>query len=322
MRRRPVLVQLAGLFLALTGLTACTGDDASRPPESGDISSPDGAARTLADALASGDFADVGFGSADPAAVTEEYAAVVEGLEDLTPTVTLADVSEPSGEPATATATYDWTWPLGPDGWQYSSQATLTQTDDAWLADWDPATIEPTLGPKVTMDLVGLGAKRGDILGAGGLALVTNRPVVRIGIDRSQVGAAKAGASAREVGAARRHRPGGVREAGDRRRTAGLRRGDRLPPGRGAPRCAVWSPTRQGRSRHRRRAAAGADQGLRRADPRLGRRGDRRDDRGEPRRLLARRHRGPVGAPGQVRRAAARHARAGGQRRRLGREDP
>ena len=32
--------------------------------------------------------------SAAPAAVTEEYATVVEGLEDLTPTVTLADVSE------------------------------------------------------------------------------------------------------------------------------------------------------------------------------------------------------------------------------------
>ena len=178
----------------------------------------------------------MGFSSADPAAVTEEYATVVEGLEDLTPTVTLADVSEPSGDPATATATYDWTWPLGPDGWQYSSQATLTQTDDEWLADWDPATIEPTLGPKVTMDLVGLGAKRGDILGAGGLALVTNRPVVRIGIDRSQVGAAKAGASAREVARLVDIDAGGVREAGDRRRTAGLRRGDRLPPGRGAPR--------------------------------------------------------------------------------------
>ena len=62
----------------------------------------------------------------------------------------------------------------------------------------DPS-FKPTLGPKVTMDLVGLAARRGDILGADGLALVTNRPVVRIGIDRSQVGAATAGASAREV---------------------------------------------------------------------------------------------------------------------------
>ena len=95
MRPRQVLVQLAGLSLALTSLTACSGDDARTPPQSGDISSPDGAAQTLADALASGDFGDVGFGSTEPTAVTEEYATIVEGLEDLTPTVILADLSEP-----------------------------------------------------------------------------------------------------------------------------------------------------------------------------------------------------------------------------------
>jgi hypothetical protein len=72
MRRRRVLLQLAGLSLALTSLTACTGDDSSAPAESGDISSPDGAAQTLADALVSGDFGDVGFTSAAPAAVPEE----------------------------------------------------------------------------------------------------------------------------------------------------------------------------------------------------------------------------------------------------------
>ena len=75
----------------------------------------------------------------------------------------------------------------------------MTQVDDEWQAAWDVATIEPSLSPSVTLDLVSLGAKRGDILGPGGLALVTNRPVVRIGIDRSKVGPGKAGASARDV---------------------------------------------------------------------------------------------------------------------------
>src|SRR5829696_7704725 len=95
MRGRRVLVQMAGLCLALMSLAACSGDDASTPAGSGDTSSPDGAAQALAEALASGDFAPVGFDSADPAAVTEEYATIVEGLEGLTPTVFLADVSEP-----------------------------------------------------------------------------------------------------------------------------------------------------------------------------------------------------------------------------------
>ena len=75
--------------------------------------------------MESGDFAAVGFSDTDAQTVGDEYAATVEGLEDLEPTVTVADVSDPSGEQPTAAATFDWTWPVGPDGWTYSSQATL-----------------------------------------------------------------------------------------------------------------------------------------------------------------------------------------------------
>ncbi len=193
--RRILVVAAAGLLL-----TACTSDDSGGPdaPTGGaDSGSPEAAAQAYADALASGDFADVAFADGgDPATVGEEYAAIVAGLGKLTPTVSVADVAEKEG---TSTATIDWTWPIGPDGWEYSSAATLTQVDDEWQATWDVATVEPSLGPKVTLDLVSLGAKRGDIMGGGGLALVTNRPVVRIGIDRSKVGAAKAVASARDV---------------------------------------------------------------------------------------------------------------------------
>jgi cell division protein FtsI/penicillin-binding protein 2 len=198
-RARPVLAAAALLLV-----TGCTSDDSSGP---GDVSggedgaSPEAAAQVYADALASGDFADVSFGDGDdPAAVGEEYATTVKGLGELEPTVSVADVSEQAGaETPTATATFDWTWPIGPDGWQYSSQATLTELDDEWQATWDVATIEPSLSPTVTLDLVSLGSRRGDILGAGGLALVTNRPVVRIGIDRSKVAADKAVADARAV---------------------------------------------------------------------------------------------------------------------------
>ena len=201
---RRVLVQLAALSLALSALVACTSDDSGDPRGGTGRGSNSGtpveaAAGALADALASGDFTAVGFTSADPQAVGEEYAATVEGLEELVPSVTVADVSEPSGEQPAATATFDWTWPIGPDGWTYSSQATLAETDDEWLAEWDVAAIEPSLSESVTLDLVDLGAQRGDILGAGGLALVTNRPVVRVGIDRSKVGEGKAVASARDL---------------------------------------------------------------------------------------------------------------------------
>jgi len=199
MRARRVLAHLAALSLLGTVMSACT-DDSSGPGGDGEPGSAAAAAETLAAALAGGDFAAVAFADDDPAAVGEEYALTVEGLGKLTPTVTVAAGGDPSdAQPPTSTAVLDWTWPIGPDGWTYSSEATFTERDDEWLADWDVSIIEPSLSPKVTLDLVSLGAKRGDILGAGGLALVTNRPVVRIGIDRSKVGPAKAGASARAV---------------------------------------------------------------------------------------------------------------------------
>ena len=183
--------------LACFALTACTSDDPGS--DEPDVPSPAAAAEALGAALASGDFGSVAFTSADPQAVTVEYAATVEGLGDLTPTVTLAGVSDPTTVEPSATATYDWTWPIGPDGWSYQTEAPLSLLDDEWQVGWDVATIEPSIHESVTLDLVSLGAARGDILGAGGLALVTERPVVRIGIDRSKVGPAKAGASAREV---------------------------------------------------------------------------------------------------------------------------
>ena len=157
--RRPALVRLAALSLTVGVLAACTSEDPeSSGPDAGSGSDSgtalEAAAGSLADALASGDFSAVGFTSADAQAVGEEYAVTVEGLEDLEPTVTVADVSDPSGEQPTAAATFDWTWPIGPDGWTYSSQATFSEADGQWLAEWDVATIEPSLSESVTLDLV------------------------------------------------------------------------------------------------------------------------------------------------------------------------
>src|SRR5689334_15740235 len=95
-RARPVLAAAALLLV-----TGCTSDDSSGPGYvSGgeDGASPEAAAQVYADALASGDFADVSFvGGEDPAAVGEEYATIVNGLGELEPTVSVADVSERAG---------------------------------------------------------------------------------------------------------------------------------------------------------------------------------------------------------------------------------
>jgi cell division protein FtsI/penicillin-binding protein 2 len=182
-----LLVVQTALALLLTG---CGGGD-SGP-------GPDPTATALADGLAAGDLSKVTFVGSTPAAVQKQYADAVSGLGGVKPTVTVADVAE-SGS-SKATATLRWSWPLG-SGWSYTTEAPLQTTPDGsqWQVAWKPDLIEPTLQEAETLDASTVEAKRGDILGPGGVGLVTERPVVRFGVDRTKVGAAAALDSAQRL---------------------------------------------------------------------------------------------------------------------------
>jgi cell division protein FtsI/penicillin-binding protein 2 len=64
---------------------------------------------------------------------------------------------------------------------------------------WADDLVEPSLKSGEVLRATTVGAKRGDILGPHGVGLVTERPVVRFGVDRTKVPAALAGASARRL---------------------------------------------------------------------------------------------------------------------------
>jgi cell division protein FtsI/penicillin-binding protein 2 len=179
-------VLLAGSLSACDAVARVSGPD------------PQDAAERLATALESGSFTGVGFDEDTPAAVTQAYAEVVDGLGDLQPSVSAGEVEE-SGD--TARVNLTWSWPVAGRQWAYDTDAGLIRVDDEWLVAWSPAIIEPTLSEGMTLDLTPIPARRGAILGSGGARLVTERPVVRFGIDRSQVPARRAGASARRLAA-------------------------------------------------------------------------------------------------------------------------
>jgi cell division protein FtsI/penicillin-binding protein 2 len=192
MRSRPAAWAI-GTTLALTlvsTLAACSGDEDAPDPESAD-----GTAEALAAALASGDLSGVGFAGEASDDVTAVYTKTVENLGDVTPSVEVASVEETDG---TAVATLSWSWPVGPDGeeWTYESEAQLTRsTDDHWYVDWKRKVVEPSLTNGTVLDLTPIAPRRGDITGAGGLALVTARPVVRVGLDKGQLDAGVADAA-------------------------------------------------------------------------------------------------------------------------------
>jgi cell division protein FtsI/penicillin-binding protein 2 len=186
---------LAGLLVAglLTGCEAA--EDIGEPD-------PDETAASLATALGSGDFQAVTFTNATADEARRSYAKVTEGMGEVEPAVEVAGM-EDSGDATTVQLA--WSWPLegeadsGGRTWAYRTEGSLRLVDDEWRAVWKPTLIESSLTKGEVLDSSEVDPDRGQILGAGGKALVADRPVERFGIDRTQVKASRAGGSAREL---------------------------------------------------------------------------------------------------------------------------
>jgi len=187
--------RLSVLTVLLLAVTACSGDGE-------DEAAADAAAADLAEALAAGDFSDVELSGTTSRRAKKDYAATVDGMDGREPSVSVEDVEE-SEDGDTSTATLAWSWPLaGEQAWIYETEAELTRSGDDWSATWDRSLVEPSLTETSVLDATTVTAPRGEITGAGGEAIVTNRPVVEVGVDRSQVSQAAAVAAAERVAAA------------------------------------------------------------------------------------------------------------------------
>lgn len=187
----------AALF-SLVPLAACSSDP--DPADAGQEA--DSTAAALVEGLEAGDLGAVPLLEGTPGRANRDLASVVEGMGEVVPGIALAGLRE-DGDVATATLT--WTWPLtATDTWAYDSEAVLERDPDAadgvqWRVDWDHSVVEPSLNAASVLELTQARSARADILGAGGIALVTERPVVRVGIDRTLLGAGRLGASAQRL---------------------------------------------------------------------------------------------------------------------------
>ena len=162
-------------------------------------SGPD--AGKAADRVAAGFSAGKLTGTAFASADQKSYDTLTAGLTaggTVHPTVSASRVST-HGD--TATARLSWSWPVRSATWRYTTDARLRRSGDHWQLQWQPDVVAPRLSAGQTLQLTTLKAQRGDILGAGGVKLVSPRPVLRVGIDRGKVAAGQAGASARRLAA-------------------------------------------------------------------------------------------------------------------------
>ncbi len=189
------------LSICLLVLAGCS-DDPDDPGNSDD-QALDEARALLADltkGLADPErLADVGWvDGGDGSAVAERYQEIVDGMDGLTPAITVGDVELEGDDGA---ATLMWSWPVVESGdpWTYDTTVELRRVSDTWQAGWAPTVVEPSLADEEVLDAITAPADRGDILGAEGQVLVTERQVVRFGIDRIRVSKAKAPDSARAL---------------------------------------------------------------------------------------------------------------------------
>ncbi len=172
------------LAAALLALSACSSGE--------DQAAAEAAAATFAAALSERDLATAPIAGGGQA----QFDDIVAGVDDIPATVTVDSVVL-DGDTAMATLAWQWATPGQP--WRYATTAGLSRDEDTWTAQWAPAVVEPSLVAGEALTATIDQPERADILGAGDEALVTLRPVMRVGIDKTKVPAEDAAASARAL---------------------------------------------------------------------------------------------------------------------------
>ncbi|MBW4094113.1 MAG: penicillin-binding protein [Acidobacteria bacterium] len=175
------------VLLFAVSLAACTPSDSGAKQ----------AAQSLASGLSKLDVSSLNFsGGKDGKAVTDEIGKITKALAPLHPAVSVASVED---KDPSATVKLDVKWDVSGGTWSYQTSASMTKKEGAWSTAYTPAVLVPeltegqVLAQKVSMPT------RANILGANDAVLVTERPVVHIGLDKTHVTPAATPASAQAL---------------------------------------------------------------------------------------------------------------------------
>ena len=171
---RSASVAVGGFVLLGLGMSACTVPGFG--PRAEDT------VTTLAASLSRGSVAGVHFADGD-AAAAKEYAEVTAGVGDAK-----AEVAEVAENGDTASGVLTWRRQVGSTAWSYKTGVRLLRdpgSGDDWLVDWRRDIVEPSLAKDEVLATSGIKAERGEILGARDEAIVTPRPVLRVGLDKT-----------------------------------------------------------------------------------------------------------------------------------------
>ncbi|MDG4815104.1 penicillin-binding transpeptidase domain-containing protein [Micromonospora sp. WMMD956] len=180
-RARRSLAAVAATVLAAGALVGCSSDDGPGPTVDAFLSG-----------WGKGDLQAVGFvtpaGLKVPAAdVTRQLRELSGELADTPPA--LRRTGDPKVDANTATAGIRVAWSLpGGTPWEYDRQVRLTTGDDGqWRVIWEPQVVHEQLTDGDRIAVRRDAAPRAGVLDGAGEPIVTPRPVVRVGLQPSEV---------------------------------------------------------------------------------------------------------------------------------------
>jgi len=172
-----------------------TGCGRNQPPALPDVTPT---ASALASALVNGDISALAFtpSTVDP---VKDYGIVTAGMGSVRPsTVTVGDiVYDAASQTATVNLdqTYDFSTP-----WDFTSVVGLHYMgSDGWQIDWSPAIVNPSVDGFTRLSLAVTAPTRGSILARDGQAIVYNRQVFNVGIDKMNCPDDQTDAAARQL---------------------------------------------------------------------------------------------------------------------------
>jgi cell division protein FtsI/penicillin-binding protein 2 len=150
------------------------------------------AAETFAHAWKGGNLAAIGYANATNTTVGKDVQTITAGLtsaaKDSPSDVTVSSLSKVEGNKDAVTARLQVTWKLsGGRLWRYPASVTLIHKNDNWLPQYRAGVIHPELTDGAVLRASTQQPKRGEITGADGQVLVTERPVVTVGLVRSRM---------------------------------------------------------------------------------------------------------------------------------------
>ena len=182
---RRIKILLIAFFLIVGGSACSAPDDGTSTAEA------------LAKALASHTVGDLSFDK--PATdVQKELTELAKSIDPVWPTVAVSGV-ELSEDTARVSLNYTWTLPDTTKPWTYSTGADMKRDGKSWIITWSPEMVEPKLKAGERFKLSTTNGQRADILSADGEAIVKDRPVHIVGINKDGLSGAEAEASAKAL---------------------------------------------------------------------------------------------------------------------------